>query len=73
MYKAKTHLHIRISLDIYQHISYHAESKKKKKGGEINISTTKTRQMPNQCQYLTCVKVSFSNQNLQNDTVTPKN
>ena len=66
--------YIQISLDIYQHISYHAESKKKrkKKKEEINISTMETRQMPNQCQYLTCVKVSFSHQNLQNDTVTPR-
>ena len=27
----------------------------------------KTHQMPNKWQYLTCIKVSFSNQNLQND------
>ena len=27
--------------------------------------------MPNKWQYVTCVKVSFSNQNLQNDIVTP--
>ena len=60
--------YIRISLDIYQHISYHAESKKE----EINISTMKTHQMPNKWQYLTCIKVSFLNQNLQNDTVTPR-
>ena len=31
--------YIQISLDIYQHISYHAESKKE----EINISTIKTQ------------------------------
>ena len=37
-----------------------------------NISTMKTHQMPNKWQYLTCIKVSFSNQNLQNDTVTPR-
>ena len=36
--------YIRISLDIYQHISYDAESKKK---GETNLSTIKTHQMPN--------------------------
>ena len=35
--------HIQISLDIYQHISYHAESKKE----EMNISAMKTHQMPN--------------------------
>ena len=35
-----------------------------------NISTTKTHQMPNKWQYQTCIKVS--NQNLQNDTVTPR-
>ena len=28
--------------------------------------------MPNNWQYLTCIKVSFSNQNLQNDIVTPR-
>ena len=39
---------------------------------EINISTMKTHQMPNKWQYLTCIKVSFSNQNFQNDTVTPR-
>ena len=39
---------------------------------EINISTMKTRQMPNKWQYLTYIKVSFSNQNLQNDIVTPR-
>ena len=39
----------------------------KKKKGEINKSAVKTHQM----QYLTCIKVSFSNQNLQNDIVTP--
>ena len=57
-----------MSLDIYQHISYHAESKK----GEINKSTVKIHQMPNKWQHLTCIKVQFSNQNLQNDTVTPR-
>ena len=36
--------YIQISLDIYQHISYHAESKKKE---EINILALKTHQMPN--------------------------
>ena len=33
-----------------------------KKKEEINISTMKTHQMPNKWQYLTCIKVSFSNQ-----------
>ena len=28
--------------------------------------------MPNKWQYLTCIKVPFSNQNLQNDTVKPR-
>ena len=46
---------IRISLDIYQHISYHAESKKE----EINISTMKNHQMSNKWQHLTCIKVIF--------------
>ena len=59
--------YIQISLDIYQHTSYYAESKKE----EINMSTMKTHQMPNKWQYLTCIKVSFSSQNLQNDIVTP--
>ena len=39
---------------------------------EINISSMKIHQMPNKWVYLTCIKVSFSNQNLQNDTVTPR-
>ena len=43
-----------------------------KKKEEINISTMKTHQMPNKWQYLTFIKVSFSNQNLQNDIVTPR-
>ena len=43
-----------------------------KKKKENNISTTKTHQMPNKWQYLTCIEVSFSNQNLQNDIVTPR-
>ena len=60
--------YIQVSLDIYQHISYHAESKK----GEINKSTVKTHQMPNEWQYLTCIKVPVSNQNLQNDIMTPR-
>ena len=42
----------------------------KKKKEEINISTMKTHQIPNKWQHLTCIKVSFSNQNLQNDIVT---
>ena len=57
--------YIRIFIDIYQHISYHAQNQKKKE--ENNISTMKTCQMPNKWQYLTCIKVLFSNQNLQND------
>ena len=57
--------YIRISLDVCQHISY-AESKKEE---EINISTMKTHQMPDKWQYLTCIKVSFLNQNLQDDIV----
>ena len=57
--------YIRISLDISTFILYGI-----KKKGEINISTTKTHQMPN--KYLTCIRVSFSNQNLQNDIVTPR-
>ena len=52
----------------YASISSCAESKKKE---ENNISTMKTHQMPNKWQYPTCIKVSFSNQNLQNDIVTP--
>ena len=61
--------YIQISLDIYQHISYHVQNQKKE---ENNISTMKTYQMPNKWQYLTCIKVPFSNQNLQNDIVTPR-
>ena len=36
--------HSQISLDIYQHISYHVQNQKKE---ENNISTMKTYQMPN--------------------------
>ena len=28
--------------------------------------------MPNKWQYLTCIRVPFSNQNLKNDVVTPR-
>ena len=45
---------------------------KKKKKEENNISIMKMYQMPNKCQYLACTKVSFSNQNLQNDIMTPR-
>ena len=38
---------------------------------ENNISTMKTHQMPNKWQYLTCIKVSISKQNLQNDIGHP--
>ena len=61
--------YIWISLDIYQCISYHAQNQKKE---ENKMSTMKTSQMPNKCQYLTSIKVSFSNQNLQHDIVTPR-
>ena len=66
--------YIRITLDIYQHISYHAHNQKikRKKKEENNILTMKTYRMPNKWQYLTCIKVIFSNQNLQNDVVTPR-
>ena len=43
-----------------------------KKKEEIKVSTMKTHQMLNTWHYLTCIKVSFLNQNLQNDTVTPR-
>ena len=39
---------------------------------ENNISTMKTHQMPYKWQYLTCIKVSFCNQNFQNAIVTPR-
>ena len=32
----------------------------------------KTHQMPNKWYHLTCIKVLFLNQNLQNDIVTPR-
>ena len=60
--------YIWISLDIYQHISYYAESKKE----EINIATMKSHLMPTKWQYLICIKVSLSNQNFPNDIVTPR-
>ena len=59
--------YIRISLDLYQHIFDHVQHQKKE---ENNISTMKTYQMLNKWQYLICIKVSFSNQNMQNDIVT---
>ena len=43
-----------------------------KKKEENNISTMKTYKIPNKWQYLTCIKVPFSNQNLQNDIVAPR-
>ena len=45
------------------------QNQKKK---EIKISIMKTLQMLNKWQYPTCMKVSFTNQNLQNDIVTPR-
>ena len=60
--------YIQISIDIYKHISYNGQNQKK---GENNKSTMKTHQTPNKWQYLTSIKVSFSNQNFQNDIVTP--
>ena len=38
---------------------------------EIKTSTMKAHQMPNGWQHLTCIKVPFPNQKLQNDTLTP--
>ena len=61
--------YIQISLHIYQHISCYTESKKIK---EINISTKKTHQMTSKWRFLTGIKVSFSNQNLKNNIVTPR-
>ena len=46
-----------ISLDKYQHISYHVHNPKKKKKKEENSIST---------------KASFSNQNMQNDIVTAR-
>ena len=57
--------YIQVSLDISQYISYHAKAKKRKK--LAYIITIKTQQMPNKWQYLTCIKVSFANENLQSD------
>ena len=45
------------------------KKKKKKKKEENNISTMNTYQIPNKRHYLTFIKASFSNQNLQNDKV----
>ena len=58
VYKTKIHL------NIFRYISTYflcAESKKKK---ENNISIMKTYQMPDKWQYITCIEVLFSNQNL---------
>ena len=48
------------------------KKKKKTKKEENNISAMKTSQIPNKWKYLTCIKVKFPNQNLQNDIVTPR-
>ena len=61
--------YIQISSDIYQHISHQGQSLKKE---ENNILTMKTHQMLNKWHYLTFIKVTISNQNLQNDIVTPR-
>ena len=62
--------YIQISLDIYQHISYHVHNKKKK---EYNISTMKTHQMPYiQVAVFNLYQSVISNQNLQNDIVTTR-
>ena len=58
-------------LNIYKNIStYIFSCRIKKNKEEIDISTMKTHQMPKKWQYLNCIKVSFSNENLQNDIVT---
>ena len=62
-YIIKSDVYIKLK---YVWISYHALNQKKE---ENDISTMKTYQMPNKWQYLTCIKVSFSNKNLQNDIV----
>ena len=62
-YIIKSDVYIKLK---YVWISYHAQNQKKE---ENDISTMKTYQMPNKWQYLTCIKVSFSNKILQNDIV----
>ena len=62
--------YIRRSLDIYHQLPYHAQNQSK--GKKNDISAMKTHPMSDNCQYLTCIKVSFLNQNLQNDMVTPR-
>ena len=44
------------------------QNQKKEK---IKISNMKAHQMPNEWQHLTCIKVPFPNQKLQNDILTP--
>ena len=39
---------------------------------QINISAMKAHQTSIKWQYLTCIKVSFSNKNLKNDIVTSR-
>ena len=60
--------------NIFRHISTNILSCriKKKKKDEIAISTMKTNQMSTMWQYLNSIKLSFSNQNLQNDIVIPR-
>ena len=60
--------YIQVSLDIY--ISTYILLCRIRKKEEINISTMKTHQMSNKWKYLTCIKVSFANQNLKKDIVT---
>ena len=45
--------YIQISLNIYQHISYHVQNQKKKQ----QKNKKKTYQIPNKWQYLTCIKM----------------
>ena len=66
MYKTKIHPNIFIHISKY--ILLYRITKKE----GINISTMKTHQVPNNWQYQTCIKVLFSNQNLQIDIVTPR-
>ena len=44
-----------MSVDIYQHISYHPEKKKKE---ETNLLTMKIHQIPNRWQHVTWIKLA---------------
>ena len=60
-----------ISLDKYQHISYHVHNPKKKKKQKTKKKKKQKKKKKKEENNIS-TKASFSNQNLQNDIVTPR-